>query len=74
MAHFIVLSKFLPSLKGQNQRDVKNRVLASPQAGQTKFRVYVLAWIPLSRDFAHGKRLDLFYDSGCQLALKNWVF
>jgi len=43
----------------------------SLQAGQMKFRVHITAQIQLLRVCAFGKRADLFYDSGCPLALKN---
>jgi len=52
------------------RRDDKYRVLASLQAGQRNFRVPVQARIQLLSVFVIGKRLDLFYNSGCLLALK----
>jgi len=49
----------------------KYRVLATLQAGRKNFKVPILAQIQLLNVFPISKKLNLFYGSGCLLALKN---
>jgi len=64
----------LQEIESNDKINVKHRVLLFSKELQSRamlFKVKIIELVQLCRVFAHGKRLDLFCNSGCQLALKN---